>query len=79
MELNSHEEEMKAHLLASSDEFRELVERHAEYDGRLEELEAMTHPTEDEQIEEVRLKKLKLLLKDQITGFLHQQPNVTVS
>jgi len=79
MELTSHEEEMKAHLLASSDEFRELVARHAEYDRRLEELEAMTHPTEDEQIEEVRLKKLKLHLKDQINGLLHQQPNVTVS
>jgi uncharacterized protein YdcH (DUF465 family) len=79
MELNSHEEEIKAHLMASSDEFRELVTRHAEYDRRLEELEAMTHPSEDEQLEEVRLKKLKLHLKDQITGLLHQQPNVAVS
>jgi uncharacterized protein YdcH (DUF465 family) len=79
MELNTHEEEMKAHLMASSDEFRELVARHAEYDRRLEELEAMSHLSDDEQMEEVRLKKLKLHLKDQINGLLHQQPNAMVS
>jgi uncharacterized protein YdcH (DUF465 family) len=77
MELNT-QEEMKAHLMASSDEFRELVARHTDYDRRLEQLEAMTHLSDDEQMEEVRLKKLKLHLKDQMNELLHRQAGALV-
>lgn len=72
MELTSQEEN-KAHLLATSDEFRDLHTRHQEYDRRLTELEAMSHLSDDEQMEEVRLKKLKLHIKDQMTDLLHRQ------
>lgn len=78
MELNT-QEELKAHLMASSEEFRELAIRHGEYDRRLEQLEAMMHLSDDEQMEEVRLKKLKLRLKDQMNDLLHRQTGVTVS
>jgi len=78
MELNT-QEELKAHLMASSDEFRELATRHSEYDRRLEQLEAMTHLSDDEQMEEVRLKKLKLHLKDQMNEILHRQSGAMVS
>ena len=78
MELNT-QEELKAHLMASSDEFREMADRHHEYDRRLEQLEAMTHLSEDEQMEEVRLKKLKLHLKDQMNDFLHRHGGALVS
>ena len=78
MELNT-QEELKAHLRASSDEFRELATRHSEYDRRLEQLEAMTHLSDDEQMEEVRLKKLKLHLKDQMNEILHRQSGAMVS
>ena len=44
------QEELKAHLMATSDEFRELVARHTDYDRRLEQLEAMSHLSDDEQI-----------------------------
>ena len=77
MELNT-QEEMKAHLMASSDEFRELVARHTDYDRRLEQLEAMSHLSDDEQMEEVRLKKLKLHLKDQMNELLHRQAGALV-
>ncbi len=77
MELNT-QEELKAHLMASSDEFRELASRHSDYDRRLEQLEAMTHLSDDEQMEEVRLKKLKLHLKDQMNDLLHRQAGALV-
>ena len=77
MELNNHEE-LKAHLMASSDEYRELASRHSDYDRRLEQLEAMTHLSDDEQMEEVRLKKLKLHLKDQMNVLLHRQAGALV-
>lgn len=69
----ANQEEIKAHLLATSDEFRDLHTRHQQYDRRLTELEAMSHLSDDEQMEEVRLKKLKLHAKDQMTDLLHRQ------
>ena len=59
-------EELKAHLMNSDEAFRTLVEKHAGYKRRVEELEAKAHPTEEEIEEEHRLKKLKLRLKDQM-------------
>lgn len=53
-------------LLEQHDEFRRLVQEHAMHSQRLEALAEKRFPTEDEQIEETRLKKLKLRLKDQI-------------
>ncbi|MFN0104274.1 MAG: DUF465 domain-containing protein [Bryobacteraceae bacterium] len=77
MELNT-QEELKAHLMATSDEFRELAARHSDYDRRLEQLAKMTHLSDDEQMEEVRLKKLKLHLKDQMNDLLHRQAGALV-
>jgi len=69
MEMNPIEE-LKAHLMATSEEFRKLSTQHCEYHKLLEALEAKPHLTEEEQIEEVRLKKLKLRLKDQMNEIL---------
>jgi uncharacterized protein YdcH (DUF465 family) len=66
----TQQEELKAHLMATSEEFRNLVRQHAEYDRRIETLETTNRLSEEEQMEEVRLKKLKLHLKDQITDWL---------
>lgn len=63
---NNTQEELKAHLMATNDEFRRLSEEHSRYHKQLETLEAKPHLTDQEQIEEVRLKKLKLHLKDQM-------------
>ena len=71
-------EELKAHLMATSDEFRELATRHGDYDRRLEQLARMTQLSQDEQMEEVRLKKLKLHLKDQMNDLLHRQAGALV-
>jgi len=53
-------------LLTSHDEFRRLVQEHSQYSQRLESLTQKRYLTEDEKMEEVRLKKLKLRLKDQM-------------
>jgi len=65
MERNA-QEQLKAHLMETNEEYRRLAASHCDYAKRLEELEALPHLTDQEQIEEVRLKKLKLRLKDQM-------------
>ncbi len=69
MELNT-QEELKAHLMATNEEFRALADMHAQYHQQLEALENKPHLTEQEQMEEVRLKKLKLRLKDQMNAIM---------
>lgn len=46
--------------------FEELQESHRNYEQRLEELKKKAWLTPDEEIEEKRLKKLKLQIKDQM-------------
>ena len=66
-------------LLASHDEFRRLATEHTQYAQRLDSLTEKRYLTEDEKMEEVRLKKLKLRLKDQMEnierGFRQQIQN----
>ena len=69
METNS-QDELRAHLMATSEEFRKLATQHAQYHKQLEELEAKAHLSDAEQVEEHRLKKLKLRLKDQMNDML---------
>lgn len=53
-------------LLAAHDEFRKLAMEHTQYAQRLDSLIQKRYLTDDEKLEEVRLKKLKLRLKDQM-------------
>ena len=57
---------VREQLLASHDQFRELVQTHTQYSTRLNFLSEKKFLTEDEKTEEVRLKKLKLRIKDQM-------------
>ena len=58
--------QLRDHLLSSHEEFRRLVQEHSQYSQRLDSLIQKRYLTEDEKLEEVRLKKLKLRLKDQM-------------
>ncbi len=58
--------QVRDQLLASNEQFRRLVDEHSQYSQRLESLINKKYLSEDEKIEEVRLKKLKLRLKDQM-------------
>jgi len=53
-------------LIASDEEFRKLATEHTQYEQRLDSLTQKRFLTDDEKLEEVRLKKLKLRLKDQM-------------
>jgi hypothetical protein len=66
------QDELKAHLMATDEQFRQLAQQHSDYDHKLQELEAKHALTDDEQLEEVRLKKLKLHLKDQMAEMLNR-------
>jgi uncharacterized protein YdcH (DUF465 family) len=58
--------QVRDQLLASNDEFRRLADEHSQYAQRLDSLIQKKYLSEDEKLEEVRLKKLKLHLKDQM-------------
>jgi uncharacterized protein YdcH (DUF465 family) len=53
-------------LFENHEEFRKLVTEHTQYEQRLDSLTQKRYLTDDEKLEEVRLKKLKLRLKDQM-------------
>ena len=63
-------EELKAHLMANNDEYSRLAAEHSNYARKLDELEALPHLSVEEEMEEHRLKKMKLRLKDQMEAIV---------
>jgi uncharacterized protein YdcH (DUF465 family) len=69
------QEQLKAYLMANNDEYRRLAAEHSDYARKLDELEALPHLSVEEEMEEHRLKKLKLHLKDQMEAIAsHSRP-----
>ncbi len=63
---------LKEQLMTTDPEFRELAREHGRYEERLSELSSLTYPNDEEQLEEITLKKKKLALKDQMHSILLQ-------
>ncbi|HEY6119195.1 MAG TPA: DUF465 domain-containing protein [Pyrinomonadaceae bacterium] len=63
---------LKEELMTRDPEFRELAREHIRYEQRLSELSALTYPSDEEQLEEITLKKKKLALKDQMYSIMMQ-------
>lgn len=59
-------------LLKSNSVFRELVQKHQNYEERLDELQHLSYPSEEEMLEETNLKKKKLLIKDEIYAMMEK-------
>jgi uncharacterized protein YdcH (DUF465 family) len=73
-------ERLKEELMNQDPEFRELAREHTKYEQRLSELSALAYPSDEEQLEEITLKKKKLALKDQMYSMMSQyQKTQTVS
>ena len=68
----SKADSLKEELMASNPEFREMAREHGRYEQRLSELSALTYPSDEEQLEEITLKKKKLALKDQMYSLMLQ-------
>lgn len=64
---------LREELLASHEDFRRLAQEHSQFCQRLEILLQKRYLSEEEKIEEVRLKKLKLRIKDQMESIEQQQ------
>ena len=63
---------LKEELINRDPEFRELAREHTRYEQRLSELSSLAYPSDEEQLEEITLKKKKLALKDQMYSMMLQ-------
>src|ERR1051326_8066175 len=63
---------LKEELINRDPEFRELAREHQKYQERLSELSALSYQSDEEQLEEITLKKKKLALKDQMYSMMLQ-------
>jgi uncharacterized protein YdcH (DUF465 family) len=63
-------EDVKAATFQTDDTFRQLVTEHQALDEKIQRLSSFTHLTEQQQYEEVDLKKQKLAIKDRIEAML---------
>lgn len=70
-------QEVRNLLLGSNEQYRQLAERHHELDDRLHELTDKHYLSDAEQLEEVRIKKRKLALKDEMERIArdHRSPD----
>jgi uncharacterized protein len=70
--MNAESQDLKAQLMQSDEDFRQLATKHHELEDRLHELTAKHYLSEPEQIEEVNLKKRKLQLKDRMEDIMRR-------
>ena len=63
---------IREQLMANDPEYKRLSAEHARYAAQLDQLASKHYLNEQEQIEEVRLKKLKLHVKDQMEELVHR-------
>ncbi len=65
-------ETVREQLMVSSEEYQHLRHEHALYDAKLDDLAHRKYLSDQDQIEEARLKKLKLRAKDRMEQLIHR-------
>jgi len=65
--------ELKRQLLQTDEEFRQLATQHHDLDEKLHSLATRNYLSAPEQLEEVRMKKRKLQLKDQMETIIRRR------
>jgi len=68
---------IREELMAHDDSFRQLAHQHATLESQLGQLRQKRFLTSDEELEEVRLKKLKLHLKDEMEQMVYSRMRMT--
>ena len=66
------EAELREQLLSRDVEFKRLAAEHQSYAEQLEQLNRRHHLSDEERIQEITLKKRKLLLKDQMYSIVQK-------
>ena len=72
-------EELKRKLLQTDEEFRQLATQHHDLDEKIQSFSTRNFLSEPEQVEESRLKKRKLQLKDQMEMILRRHSGAAQS
>lgn len=75
----SQVDDLKQELIRTDDEFRRLHEEHQEYERRLADLGHKSMFSEEDEVEEKRIKLHKLVLKDRMEALLrsHRESHVS--
>ena len=66
------ETELREQLMTKSEEYRRLAVEHQYYEDQLKQLTRRNHLTDDERLQEITLKKKKLMLKDQMYSLIQK-------
>ncbi len=72
MSVTIGEAELREQLLSQDDQFRKLAAEHQSYDEQLAQLHRRHHLSDEERLQEIMLKKRKLLLKDQMYSIVQK-------
>jgi uncharacterized protein YdcH (DUF465 family) len=72
-------DDLKTELIQTDDQFRRLYEEHREFERRLAELNQKSLLSQDDEIEEKKIKLHKLALKDRMEELLrsHRESHVS--
>ncbi len=73
---NSKVEEVTEILFKENQGFRELVQKHQNYEDRLNQLAELSYPNDDEVLEENTLKRKKLAIKDEMYSIMNEYSNL---
>jgi hypothetical protein len=74
--VSSLAEATREQLMATNEQYQNLRKEHIRYASELEQLALKSHLSEHEKLEEIRLKKLKLRVKDEMEKLVHQQAQI---
>jgi uncharacterized protein YdcH (DUF465 family) len=72
MSVTIGEAELREQLLSQDDQFRKLAAEHQSYEVQLNQLHRQHHLSDEERLQEIMLKKKKLLLKDQMYSIVQK-------
>lgn len=70
--MEQYNEELKAHLTETDEHFRSLVAQHALFERRLDEIKSKSPLSPQDEQEEMRLKKQKLRIKDEMISIINR-------